>query len=492
MTSETGTIPTGGYSLKANGLDVYYTGAITGHNATIVVGSGSFTFVNDRRQITSAVSLSNSTTATEATNGYGTAPAFGTAGSDTTLGGLTISGSGGAARLQGLGVAYGGAVTISGVGTGAGAARDLRYIEGDSVTVSGAASRFTGVIQLRSTGSSSLSLGANLTTGGGLRINANGMSLSSNVTTDGGAVSIQLGTTGVYNNGTATSFLLDTSGQDLAITAASISNTSANTKIFKLGSGGGLTLGGGLALARFPTPAGGTTAYTGTYIDSLAKYTDFSAAGVAYYFTSDDLGDAKSALTTAGITNFYVLPSAAIIARKLGTRTVSGQTYNYSSAGLAVRGEGEFYWQASGSTYTDSTGNATDITLQNGHAVHFYALTATSGTMPDSTPSWLSTSTSITFHGTNSFSSGLTLASAGAITQATGATLSVTGGNLVVNSSGSITLTRTGNALGALGALNSTGAIAITTGATAMTVGGAITAWRRRYDHHWRGDDPER
>ncbi|MCX8502287.1 MAG: hypothetical protein ORO03_11480, partial [Alphaproteobacteria bacterium] len=82
---------------------------------------------------------------------------------------------------------------------------------------------------------------------------------------------------------------------------------------------------------------------------------------------------------------------------------------------------------------------------------------------------------SLTFDGVNSFSNGLSLTSAGAITQATGATLSVIGGNLVVTNSTAITLTNTGNSLGSLGAVTSTGAISITTSA-GMTLNNNISA----------------
>ena len=70
VTSSGTTIPTGGYSLKATGLDVYYSGATTGNNAKIAVGSGSFSFVNVKRG-SGNVTLTNSTTAADATNGWG-------------------------------------------------------------------------------------------------------------------------------------------------------------------------------------------------------------------------------------------------------------------------------------------------------------------------------------------------------------------------------------------------------------------------------------
>ena len=114
------------------------------------------------------------------------------------------------------------------------------------------------------------------------------------------------------------------------------------------------------------------------------------------------------------------------------------------------------------STYASSSATTSPITLQDGHEVHFYGLTATSGTMPSTTPSWLSTSTGIIFDGVNSFSSGLTLASVVRSPRRRGreTSLSVTGGNLVVTDSTAITLSNSGNALGSLGALSSSGAIA--------------------------------
>ncbi|MCX8502149.1 MAG: filamentous hemagglutinin N-terminal domain-containing protein, partial [Alphaproteobacteria bacterium] len=99
----------GAYSLKALGMAVYFTGATTGNSAKIAVGSGSFTFVNDRRSVTSAVTLTNSTTEADATSGWGSLPS---------VAGLTVTGTG---DLNGLGVVYGVTVTIDGVGAGVGA-----------------------------------------------------------------------------------------------------------------------------------------------------------------------------------------------------------------------------------------------------------------------------------------------------------------------------------------------------------------------------------
>ncbi|MCX8501157.1 MAG: hypothetical protein ORO03_05635, partial [Alphaproteobacteria bacterium] len=147
--SRESTPPTGGYSLKARGLAVYYTGATSGNNATIDIGSGSFTFVNDKRSVTSAVTLNNSSTAAaDWGSGLGTLSfANGTA---TSTGGLTLKTTGGLSSINNQGVVYGGAVTVSGVGNGvtAGAASDLRYIEGTTVIVATSASSFSGSLAL--------------------------------------------------------------------------------------------------------------------------------------------------------------------------------------------------------------------------------------------------------------------------------------------------------------------------------------------------------
>ncbi|MCX8501051.1 MAG: hypothetical protein ORO03_05090, partial [Alphaproteobacteria bacterium] len=172
-------------TLKAIGLDVYYSGATTGNNAKIAVGSGSFTFVNDKRSVTSAVTLTNSTTASDATNGWGTGPAFGASGSDTTLGGLTITGTGGTARLQGLGVAYGGTVDIQGVtAASTTGVNSLRYIEGTGIGVTTAASTFSGGLTLVGNGA-----GISMNIAGGTWME--GIAILANLsTTNGGDLSL--------------------------------------------------------------------------------------------------------------------------------------------------------------------------------------------------------------------------------------------------------------------------------------------------------------
>ncbi|MCX8500639.1 MAG: hypothetical protein ORO03_02955, partial [Alphaproteobacteria bacterium] len=109
-------LPAGsGLTLNAAGMAVFYTSATTGNNAKIAVGNGSFTFVNDKSSVTSDVTLTNTTTAADATNGWGTTATYGGSAGERTIGGLTITGTDDAA-LQGTGVRYGGVVKIQGIG----------------------------------------------------------------------------------------------------------------------------------------------------------------------------------------------------------------------------------------------------------------------------------------------------------------------------------------------------------------------------------------
>ncbi|MCX8506638.1 MAG: hypothetical protein ORN98_08510, partial [Alphaproteobacteria bacterium] len=63
--------PAGGYTLNAKNMDVYFTGKTTGNNATIDVGNGSFSFVNDKRSVTALTTLTSSTTNADIGSGLG-------------------------------------------------------------------------------------------------------------------------------------------------------------------------------------------------------------------------------------------------------------------------------------------------------------------------------------------------------------------------------------------------------------------------------------
>ena len=95
--------------------------------------------------------------------------------------------------------------------------------------------------------------------------------------------------------------------------------------------------------------------------------------------------------------------------------------------------------------------------------------------LPVTPPSWLATASSVTFDGANSFSGGLTLASAGDIRQSAGASLTVTGGDLVITSSTAIALTNGGNRVSSLGSLTSSGSIAVTNDGDLSLGGNLVT-----------------
>ena len=239
----------GGNTITATGVAVYFTSATSGNAATINVGSGSFTFVNDRRSLTAAVTLNSSTTAADATNGWGAAPTYGTSGSDYTLGGLTISGTGGAARLQGLGVVYGGTVSIQAVtDSSTTGVNNLRYIEGSGVGLtylSGSnawqgASTFSGSLMLVGNGAgitNSQSAGVlikthlNTSNGGDINLVQTGAATGGGIfgfystLTPGGALTMsQLGSTGSW--GLQFNNLIVSSG--LAFTATQVGSAGGN------------------------------------------------------------------------------------------------------------------------------------------------------------------------------------------------------------------------------------------------------------------------
>ncbi|MDI9408183.1 MAG: filamentous hemagglutinin N-terminal domain-containing protein, partial [Candidatus Pacebacteria bacterium] len=221
MTSVGPAAPSDGFTLKTLGLDVFYTGATTGNNATINVGSGSFTFVNDKRSVTSAVTLDNTTTASTGSIGWGTAPSYGGAQNARTLGGLTINGTNDSATfgsgLTGLGVVYGDTVNIRRVGFGgSGTANDLRYIEGTGISLTNNASTFTGSLVLVSSGSGisgigidvqdNLTVGTNLTLYQSGSVRGDGITASGITLTAGGDIAlIQSGTVGSGKDGIALS-----------------------------------------------------------------------------------------------------------------------------------------------------------------------------------------------------------------------------------------------------------------------------------------------
>ncbi|MCX8501413.1 MAG: hypothetical protein ORO03_06950, partial [Alphaproteobacteria bacterium] len=212
----------GTFTLTANGQNLYYTGATTGNSGTIAVGSGSFTFVNDQRSVTTAKTLNNSSTAAA---DWGTG--LGTLTSGTASGGLTVTGT----NINNQGVVYGSTVEIQGISTGA--AKDLRYIEAAGITVGTSASSFSGRLTLLGHGGG-VTVSAGLTAAGDLTLQqdgdlpsgTNGITTTANLSSagsirlDAGSYRISLG-----GNLTSTSATVTT----IAVKASSLTLTRAIT-----------------------------------------------------------------------------------------------------------------------------------------------------------------------------------------------------------------------------------------------------------------------
>ncbi|MCX8500844.1 MAG: hypothetical protein ORO03_04010, partial [Alphaproteobacteria bacterium] len=431
-----GRFDSGGKSLTASGVDFQFSGATSGHSVKIAVGAGSFTYVYDHRSITTATTIDNSSLL---------AASFGGTVGNRTIAGLTVTGSSDLA-LQGLGLIAGGAVILDGISSGD--AKNLTTIEGSSVTVSGAASSFAGSLSLRTSGT--LSLGANLTTVGLLKIVATGMSLTSQVTTSGGNLTINLGT-GTYAAG---SFTLTATNLNLALNANAVNGTN-NGVVFALGSGS-LTLTGTAAA----TLSGGMT-----------KYYDYDGSVGTTHKGTSEIGADPNGLSVSKW-KFYGT-TVALADRVAATGTVWMKS-NSLAAGKVVREIAPITVTRAGVEQVSSTGNYlfksttsaandySDYPLTASREISFVAVGSAAN--PFSLTTVLPTATAIIFTGENNFTGNLTLSTSGTITETAGAanSLRITGnGQLMVNGSSAITLSNSGNAIASLGALNSTGAIPI-------------------------------
>ena len=443
-----GRLRSSGKTLTANGVDFQFSGATSGHSATIAVGSGSFAYVYDHRAITSATTLDNSSIFAAS---YG-----GTAG-NRTIAGLTVTGSSDSA-LQGHSAIYGGAVTIDGISTGD--AKNLTAIEGSSITVSGAVSVFAGSLSLRTGGT--ISLGANLTTVGELKFSATNMSLTSQVTTSGGNLTINLGT-GTFAAG---SFTLTATNLNLALNANAVTGTN-NGIVFALGSGS-LTLTGTAAA----TLSGGTT-----------KYYDYDGSVSGTHKGTTELAADPNGLA---ITKWKFYGSSVQAGNRIAVSTTVWMNSDSLAAGKVVREIAPITVTKAGVDPTSTNGNYLFKSATSAANVYSdYDLTASreisfvsvgSSATPFSLTSVLPTATAIIFTGDNNFSGDLTLNTSGTITETIGASnsLRITGnGKLIVTGSSAITLNNSGNSLGSLGALSSSGSIVINSG-TSLTLNGNI------------------
>ncbi|MCX8501759.1 MAG: hypothetical protein ORO03_08730, partial [Alphaproteobacteria bacterium] len=464
-------LPAAGYRLAAFGSNLYFTGATSGNRATIEVSSGSFTFVNDRRTTVGSKTLTDSSTAA---NDWGSGLGVLTSAA-ASASGLTVIGI----NINNQGVVYDGTVEIQEIGIGA--ARNLRYIEGGSITLNGFFNSFSGSLSLVTGQYGTVSLDASLATVGRFDIVGGGLTLNRGVTTAGGDVTIYLGNRGVYNNGSSQSggYTLSTSGMNLSFTAGSISNPAASAAIFRLGNGN-LTLGGGVALANRTRNESGASWSNSNYITSQADEEKFTASDVVYYFTSDTGSALTANKSAAGVgSKAFWLDASALSQDNLGSKTVTGYTDHFTSSGLSERASGDYFWAMSGFEFQNSVGLTTVFALKSQRAVHFYNLV--NPTISAANRAWLARSASLQFDGaSNRFNGGLTISSTGAITQASGNngnsnSLIISGGSLTVTGSSEITLTGNINQIAGFGALSSTGAITITNSQAASLNGNLTT-----------------
>ncbi|MDI9409856.1 MAG: hypothetical protein QM523_11530, partial [Candidatus Pacebacteria bacterium] len=297
--------------------------------------------------------------------------------------------------------------------------------------------------------------------------------LTSNVTTSGGAVTIDLGG-GTYSND-ATGFVLETTNQNLKLTAGAFSNTGATT-IFKLKTGAGTagTLSFGLGSGvRTPTRLTvGNFVYTmnggfETFGNSAGE-TSLTSAGT--YNFNDDTSEAKIEGTTLKLPGQQLVTGLTVGSKKRvasGSDDIAGLKESSTTAGEYSFATGDI---ATYDTVTDinlATGKAMEIAgvsiIANKDEYRLFDVTAF-------TPS------TIAFSGDNSFEGGslhagtltVSLTATGTITQTSGTI--VVAGRLVLTSNGAISLNQTGNSLGTLG-----GTVGVTTGAITNNGTGGIS-----------------
>ncbi|MDI9409686.1 MAG: hypothetical protein QM523_10645, partial [Candidatus Pacebacteria bacterium] len=275
--------------------------------------------------------------------------------------------------------------------------------------------------------------------------------------------------TGTYQNGSGAGFRLNTTSQNLDITAAAIGNRADGVAIFSVG-GSTLSVHGGLTISR--TISGNDNTWsTGSILgdgdlDLTADPWTWvgNSSGKKYYFYSGTKPN------TAAPTDGVWVPISALSANLLGTRTASNYDPNSKTAGFSASSGDGIQWY-------EQTGGLTTITksfyLSAEREVHFWGVTTNTAINTgnsishDGTTAVSFNPSSIVFDGINSFTAGLTLNTSGAISQSSGSTLAVSTANLVMTAGAEISLNRSGNDLGSLGAITANGAVDIHNGSAA-------------------------
>ena len=397
------------YTLNAPGSVVYFKGASSGNNANIAVGSGSFTYIADRSSLTGTVPISNGSTLNDLFLigvGYG-----GTTPGTRTIAGLTITGASDTA-ISGIGVKYGGAVTINGVTPGS-VAGSLRYIEANSIQTLTAASNFSGSLILVTSGGTAgygVKFDTNLTVGtvndrvSNLTIlqynpiEYDGILISSSiVVTAGGSITmVQAGASNNLNGIATRGQSSIAAGGDLSLTSTGTSfqgsmvlfNTTldANGDITLTQAATANTVQSGISLSNVKLAARGNISLnqlgntgTGLGIELSASTTALSdRVELNAGFGKSISLSAKNGIALKTANNFKLTGGSRVVVN-LGTSVItsSSGTYTLNAAGMDVLysgplsgnnatiavGGGSFTFVSDQSTVTDSTTIGSTTTL---------------------------------------------------------------------------------------------------------------------------------
>ena len=291
------------------------------------------------------------------------------------------------------------------------------------------------------------------------------MILGGAITTSGGALSIDIGTTGVLATG---GHSLSTSNRNLSLTAGSVIGATNGTTVFALGSGT-ITVTG--------TAAATVTAGTTQFYDydptelvhnqgSTRLALDPSAAGVTWRF----YGEAVTAADRPEINGEVWMNGGSLTAGKV--IKVISQTA-VTRAGLNISNPtGNIQFK----TLETIDAAYSQVLLGDGHKVKFVAMgTANSPFVLNTMP----LATEIQFIGDSYFKGDLVLKAKnttvgltdGYITQDASSSLTVTDGRLVIASGYWVSLNNSSNRIGSLGSISAAATVEIATGALLTLTG---------------------
>ncbi|MCX8501692.1 MAG: hypothetical protein ORO03_08385, partial [Alphaproteobacteria bacterium] len=303
----------------------------------------------------------------------------------------------------------------------------------------------------------SLRLNGDISAGGAISLTAiTSLTLGAPVTTRGGAVTIDIGTTGVWTTG---GNILGTSNRNLTLTAGSVTGTSNQGTVFELGSGTIAVTGQAAGIFT-----GGHSLFWNYNPDDLTNHkgtqlaSDPNELGAKWGFSVASAGEVGTVWM-----DFKTLAAGKVVKQIVGI----GKTRD----GLDIRrNTGTILFRNAATSDSFS-----DIDLGAGHEMTLVLVggEADRKSIAANLASSTSKASKITFEGNSYFSGDLNLHATGDITQSAGkidlgtSSLSLSGAN--------ITLSNSGNLIGTLGAITATGAVTVTTSG-GLTLNGTLSA----------------